>query len=132
MSGWDCKSPQKQMHEWATDHGRMYMTRVVMRGDCYGLNDCLTHEESDPLVEFYLQKKPGMSRKKLRGIHGERGFFTSRYYLSTLCDTIPYPRGDRGIHLEGGDLESTIDGWKLSSIVSWAKMVALHRFITEN
>ena len=27
--------------------------RILRRGDRYGLNDCLTHEEDDPIIEFY-------------------------------------------------------------------------------
>ena len=51
-----------------------FVCRVVFRGDSYGLNDCLTHKESQPLVEFYD------SRFQLT----PRGQFVSRYYAETI------------------------------------------------
>ena len=46
-----------------------YNVRLVTKGDRYGLNDCLVHEEDKPMVEFYSTKvqKTG------------RGYFVSRY-----------------------------------------------------
>ncbi len=60
--------------------GREFRVRIVNQGDAYGLNMQLTHDEANPLVEFYdathdFDKSP----------EGEvLGQFISRYYLSTL------------------------------------------------
>ena len=55
-----------------------YNARIVRKGDRYGLNDCLTHDEDDLMVEFYLDSH--------HDIHGPRGFFVSRYYIGTLLN----------------------------------------------
>ena len=67
-----------------------FNVRVVMRGEKYGLNNFLTHDKFDPLVEFY----------DTRHHHTEHGQFVSRYYLSTLKN-----HNDRnaGLYLDGGD-----------------------------
>jgi len=57
-----------------SSRGINWTIRIVDHGDRYGLNDCLTHDKMDPLVEFYDQ----------RHMHTERGQFVSRYYLTTL------------------------------------------------
>lgn len=47
--------------------GRPFRVCVILKGEHYGLNDCLTHDHADPLVEFY-----------------DADQFVTRYYLSTL------------------------------------------------
>lgn len=57
--------------------GRTWLVRVIKNGEPYGLNDCLVHDDEDPLVELWLG-------------YNERGnmltcsFFGGRYYASTL------------------------------------------------
>ena len=48
--------------------------RIVRQGDRHGLNDCLTHNEARPLVEFYDASSSATPR----------GQFITSYYLSTL------------------------------------------------
>ena len=45
--------------------------RQISQGDKYGLNNCITHDKADPLVEFYIVGEDGPS-------------FVSRYYRTTL------------------------------------------------
>ncbi len=59
-----------------SSRGINWTIRIVDHGDRYGLNDCLTHDKMDPLVEFYDQ----------RSSQTERGQFVSSYYLTTLID----------------------------------------------
>ena len=67
-----------------------FNSRIVFKGEAYGLNNCLTHDKDEPLVEFYdarydFDKSP----------EGEiLGQFVSRYYVSTI-------QGSRGLNLEG-------------------------------
>lgn len=53
-----------------------FFVRVVSKGQKYGLNNCLTHDSLDPLVEFYAAKSVDANN--------QFGQFISRYYLSTI------------------------------------------------
>lgn len=78
------------------DHGRSFAVVVVTEGESYGLNDCLTHDKSDPLVEFYDTKHAG----KHDG--WDLGQFVSRYHLTTLLGLDGWGGGPaHGINLDG-------------------------------
>ncbi len=70
-----------------------FRIRVVMSGESYGRDDCLTHEGSEPLVEFFDKRFP----------HTPNGQFVSRYYLETVVKI------SDGLNLDGG-----VDAWKVS------------------
>lgn len=74
-------------------HGKDFMVRLVRKGDSYGRSRCLTHDESDPLVEFYSVNK-------------KEDQFVSRYYLSTLNEHDLF----YGLCLDGG-----VPAWNISS-----------------
>jgi hypothetical protein len=77
----------------------VFNVRLVGRGDKYGLNDCLTHDEDTPLVEFYVVSE--------RTPEGGRGYFISRYCLETLLANIARTPG---LCLHGGPPSVEIDG----------------------
>lgn len=79
------------------DRGTSFLVRIVREGERHGLNDCLTHDKTDPLVEFY-----DLTFANQRGF-GERGQFVSSYYASTLLER------DGGICLHGGVAKWSID-----------------------
>lgn len=57
--------------------GRTFNVAIINKGDAYGLDNCLTHEEVEPMVEFYdADQDPAK--------FGELGQFVSRYYVKTL------------------------------------------------
>ena len=113
------------MYIFSTDHrvnevrcadhnksGRNWMVKLVMKGNKYGLDNCLTHDEDEPMVEFYDLHYPET--------FGPDGQFVSRYNLSTiLCEGCPLSREDLmnssardpevGINLDGG-----VDAWSMS------------------
>ena len=70
-----------------------FNVRVVNKGDKYGRDFVLTHEEDKPLVEFYDSRYP----------HTEFGQFVSRYYVSTLLGEDKYGRAEGGLCLDGGN-----------------------------
>lgn len=78
--------------------GRDWRVRFVRQGDRYGLNHCLTHEEVEPLVEFYDRENAGRT-------FPDEGQFVSRYYVSTLLKR----RGGM-LNLDGG-----IEAWCISA-----------------
>jgi hypothetical protein len=96
--------------------GREFYVRVVFEGERYGLNDCLTHDKADPLIEFY-------DRAHVGGDFGPRGQFVSRYYASTLAEHEP----GVGLALNGGIPVWSVDGVALAPVVATAKSLAVAR-----
>ena len=69
--------------------GVEFAARIINQGDKYGRNDCLTHTESKPLIEFWDM---------------DMGVFVSSYYVDTLTGECEFSHGDNretGINLEG-------------------------------
>jgi hypothetical protein len=98
------------------DRGRAFNVRLVERGDRYGLDDCLTHDRDDPLVEFYDAKYAGDDR------FGPRGQFVSRYYRSTLLETQADGPTD-GLCLDGSNRDVwEVDEVVMTMVVRWLKM----------
>lgn len=75
-----------------------FFVRIVSMGEKYGRGDCLTHEQQDPLIEFY--------DSRFMDKFGPRGQFVSRYYCSTIMES-DYPTG---LSLDGG-----VPAWGLSA-----------------
>lgn len=100
------------MKEFLNSKGIPFNVRIVRRGDHYGLNDCLTHEDSRFLVEFYD------ARYKTEGFHPQRGQFVSRYYWDTLNDPVV---PNRGIDLQGDVKDWKIDATTFEEIRCWVK-----------
>ena len=72
--------------------GRAFNVRLVLKGGAYGRDNCLTHSESEPLVEFHDAKHAGDT-------FGPLGQFVSRYYRSTLLGASE----NCGLNLHGGE-----------------------------
>lgn len=71
-----------------------YTVRFVNKGEKYGLDFCLTHDDDKPMIEFY----------DARYQHTEFGQFVSRYYVETLRD-----------HVGKLNLYSSIPEWTVSA-----------------
>jgi hypothetical protein len=85
------------------DEGNKIKVRLIKRGDKYGLSNCETHNETDPLVEFYDPRH-----------------FVRRYYLKTILSIKP----QQGLCLEGSRYEYlAIEGDCLDSVKKWLKLV---------
>ena len=89
------------------NRGRYFNVRIVFRGDCYGLDYCLTHIQDNPLVEFYDETYIDK--------FGELGQFISRYSVSTLLDN----KQGYGLNLDGGIFEWSIDGETMDLVREW-------------
>jgi hypothetical protein len=85
--------------------GIKFNVRIVQQGDKYGLNNCLTHEQKEPLVEFYDTRYP----------HTEFGQFVSRYNMTTLLSR----KLDIGLDLDGGIPDWKIDAESMNKVTSW-------------
>ena len=86
-------------------NGVPFLPRRLNYGDKYGRENCLTHDKSDPLIEFYD------TRYKDSDFNG--GQFVSRYYLSTLLQHKP----DTGLNLHGGVPDWKIDAQNLQNVL---------------
>lgn len=106
-------TPYEQHPErFLTVHGVAFpdcTVRLVHRGDRYGRDGCLTHDEDEPLVEFFdndFDHEPWM---------GIRAQFVSRYYISTLLESDPY----RGLCLDGSIPKWTLGAVEMQEVRSW-------------
>jgi len=89
------------------DRGKPFNIRVVLKGERYGREDCLVHDEEDPLVEFYDASFAG---------DGSRGQFITRYYLSTLKK-----KPDQGIILEGSEPRWIVSAGNVQTAIMFAE-----------
>lgn len=89
--------------------GRVFLVRTVLKGDRYGLNDALVHDENSPMIEFYDFTYAGQLD------FGRRGQFVSRYYAKTL-------RNFRGgtLELDGGVPEWILEPEALRPVLDLA------------
>jgi|TARA_R110000744_G_scaffold342135_1_gene447286 hypothetical protein len=90
-----------------------WKVKIVFKEDAYGLDNCLTHNEDEPLVEFY-----DLAHKET---FGDKGQFVSRYYLSTILfegcaiskqDLINAENRDSEV---GINLQGNVKGWEMSA-----------------
>jgi hypothetical protein len=86
------------------ERGQPWTIRVIDKGDKYGLEDCLTHEDEEPIVEFYDADNEHTIDEPSGIMLGQ---FVSRYYISTIAD------GQRG----GLDLMGYEPKWKMDAPV---------------
>jgi len=94
--------------------------RLVFKGEKYGLDDCITHERDEPLVEFY----------DARHMHTDIGQFVSRYGISSLKGEDGFSNKRKpgvGINLNGGVKDWKMDGVSLDAVISWADAVINER-----
>jgi len=82
------------MQNFKTDLNKELTVKILKQGDKYGLLNCLTHDENEPLVEFYSGK-----------------YFISRYYAKTLLKGAV-----NGLCLDGGQRQFDIDLATMMSI----------------
>jgi hypothetical protein len=84
-----------------------WAVRLVQRGDAYGLNDQLTHDKDEPLVEFFDTRYP----------HTPLGQFVSRYNLDTLLGS------EGGINLDGGIPAWSVSAAGMAPVTAWLREV---------
>lgn len=109
--------------------GRPMVARVLLPGDAYGREGCLTWEMGGDKVgiEFYdaeHRAKPSFS---------VLGQFVSRYYLETLTGEDGFGQDDAlvtgrsGLNLHGGVPEWQVTGPRVSEVLAWAKGLVASR-----
>ena len=120
------------------ESGVRWCVRIVFEGDNYGLNHCLTHDETEPMIEFYdmdSEARIKMSKsgdKTVAYLAEEYGQFVSRYCWSNLkFDEIlngktPTDWSKRGLNLHGG-----VSRWSVSSAFMVDAMAAIENELAE-
>ena len=88
-----------------------FNVRILRKGDKYGREFCLTHDEDKPLVEFYDSRYP----------HTEYGQFVTRYYVETILGTDRYGRGTGGLMLDGGVPSWTVGAKDMDTVRAYLK-----------
>jgi hypothetical protein len=96
------------------DKGCTFLVRVVNQGDSWGRNDCLVHDEPDPLIEFYQEADDG---------DPPRGHFVCNYFASTLAEHTD----GRGLALFGGAPELDIDAEALAPVIALAREIQVRK-----
>ena len=120
------------------ESGVRWCVRIVFEGDDYGLNHCLTHDETEPLIEFYDMDSGAAAIMRNSGdkteayLAEEYGQFVGRYYLSSL----KFERNsngktltdwsERGLNLYGG-----VSRWSVSSAFMVDAMAAVENELEE-
>jgi hypothetical protein len=89
---------------FTAENGIPFVARRVDKGENYGRDERIAHQEDDPLIEFYDTRHP----------HTKYGQFVSRYYLSTLQKRDQ----NQGLCLDGGNADVwSIDSGSLSTVL---------------
>jgi hypothetical protein len=90
------------------EKGIPFNVRLIKKGDKYGRSNRLTHDEEEPLVEFY-------DARYINTDFGQLGQFVSRYYLSTIMEH----EEDCGLILEGGVADWVISAENVEQVKQW-------------
>lgn len=90
----------------------MFNVRIIRHGDRYGLEDCL-EVKGEPMIEFYDFRHADKE-------FALRGYFVSRYYLSTLVDG--EARLSRaGLCLNGGVPEWVVSAFEMRQVFEYIR-----------
>jgi hypothetical protein len=84
------------------ENGIPFASIILNKGDRYGLNKCLTHEEEKPMVEFWDLR---FEHEPIQEGGTTKGQFVGRYYVSTIKGEDEFGGGremTHGINLDGG------------------------------
>jgi hypothetical protein len=108
------------------DQGRTFNVRLVSTGERYGLNDCLTHDRDEPLVEFYDATYENDPRFTIG-----RGQFCSRYDLGTLTGRDSFYGHDHRHGSHGLDLCGHVAEWKLTGANVAEALAAVERALAK-
>ena len=87
-----------------------WTVRVVFKGDRYGLNWCLTHDEDEPMIEFYDAEYDFEVDLDGRVL----GQFVSRYNADTLLEGFCSDWGHSYKFTNGLNLDGGIPKWSIN------------------
>ena len=91
-----------------------WTVRIVEEGDKYGLDNCLTYQKDEPVIEFY-DAEHDFHKLEDGTILGQ---FVGRYYLSTIME------GTGGLNLMGYEPKWTIEDFAMDTIREYIQKYA--------
>jgi len=109
----------------ADSSNRSLNIRIVNKGEKYGLNRSLTHDQDDPLVEFYEAPYDQDHSQPYRAL----GQFISRYNAQTVLECAA---GNSGINLDGCEPNWHIGAENIVTIGKWIEQMAKVKSFIEN
>ena len=83
-----------------------WVVRLIRKGDAYGLNDKLTHDQARPMVDFFRCEQG----------NEDKGFFVSRYYVETLL-----AGSHKSIQLDGRDPAFAVHEQAFADVLQWLR-----------
>ena len=89
------------------NNGMTFNVLIIRKGERYGVNNGLIHEEDDALVEFY----------DVRFDHTPLGQFIARYYAETLLED----DGFGPFELDGGNPNWTVGDVAMERVTTWLR-----------
>ena len=98
------------------ERGQPWTIRIVDKGDAYGRDDCLIHENDEPTIEFYDGENLFDKQESDGTMLGQ---FVSRYYISTIMDG----KGG-GLNLMGYEPKWQIESLAMDSIRDYIQKYA--------
>ncbi len=104
--------PNEHTAEQIKNFGR-WNVRIIRQNERYGLQNCLTHTESDPLIEFFDTNHADNAEWK-------NGQFVSRYSAATLFENC-YNTYKYGLQLDGGIEDWYVDPHDMSVVFRWLR-----------
>lgn len=94
-----------------------WTVRIVFKGEHYGLNNVLLHEQDEPLVEFYDAEQDSTK-------FGPLGQFVSRYFITTLLSR---KHSGMPLCLHGGyPNDWTVAGEHMALIERWLELQSIY------
>lgn len=89
--------------------GKDLSISVVLKGDSYGLNDSIIHQNNEPMIEVSLKKE------------NQPNYFISRYYVKTLKGA------SSGLALEGSDKSLWMSEKEVKDAIEFCDNIVLSR-----
>jgi len=98
----------------STRGSRPWRVKLLLPGDAYGRNDCLTADR--PLVEFWDREHAGEPYRDQSGAWPDDGQFVSRYWLETMLE---HRRHGMGLDLMGYEPAWKISAADFDKVAAW-------------
>jgi hypothetical protein len=89
------------------NNGMTFNVLIIRKGETYGLNNCLIHDDEMPMVEFY----------DTRFDHSPLGQFIARYDADTLVED----DGFGPFELDGGNPNWTVGDVAMDRVTTWLR-----------
>jgi hypothetical protein len=95
-----------------------WTVRIVFKGERYGLDNVLLHEQDEPLVEFYDAEQDSTK-------FGPLGQFVNRYNITTLLSR-KHPGMPLALCLHAGIPRWTVSAEHMALVERWLELQSIY------